>query len=317
MTSSGSEIAICVNPAYDWSFNSLNQSPCVVASYLGGVCNSGLFSVPPLANGSLYLGPTLLNTNACRCSSVFYSLISACSLCQNQDFLKWSSYSTNCTPAYTIWPESIPSGTKVPHWAYLNVAGVDDSFNPTSAEAAGDSPESSAVGQATSSGFFSSDFSTGNPGPTNAADSNSSHSSSKAGPIAGGVVGGVVGLALIAALLFWLLRRRRNKLAPSAMVGVEPKMSDGAPMAYNNNAPIATSPYGYNHTGSTVTATYSGATPAPKLYDPSDPSTFPTATNPGMFSAQQDQQSFVQSHHSGPPQSYNAQPGRYTGAPEI
>ncbi|SJL00489.1 uncharacterized protein ARMOST_03802 [Armillaria ostoyae] len=60
-----------------WSFNSLNQSPCTVAAYLGGVCNSGNFTVTSLSDGQQYGGPTLEQANGCRCSSVFYSLVSA------------------------------------------------------------------------------------------------------------------------------------------------------------------------------------------------------------------------------------------------
>lgn len=49
-----------------------------------------------------------------------------------------------------------------------------------------------------------------NSSPTGDSSDSSSGSKNHAGAIAGGVVGGVVGLALIAALIFFFMRRRRN-----------------------------------------------------------------------------------------------------------
>ncbi|KAF7338140.1 hypothetical protein MVEN_02038800 [Mycena venus] len=46
------------SPAFAWASNSLGQSPCLVAAYLGSVCDNGLFMVPALANDlSSYQGP--------------------------------------------------------------------------------------------------------------------------------------------------------------------------------------------------------------------------------------------------------------------
>ncbi|PBK96957.1 hypothetical protein ARMGADRAFT_721270 [Armillaria gallica] len=109
-----------------WSFNSLNQSPCTVAAYLGGVCNSGNFTVTPLSNGELYSGPTLEQANVCRCSSVFYSLVSACASCQGNIYERWSLFNRNCTDGQNVpvgeFNEDIPEQTAVPHWAYQNVS---------------------------------------------------------------------------------------------------------------------------------------------------------------------------------------------------
>ncbi|KAJ6623490.1 hypothetical protein B0H10DRAFT_796250 [Mycena sp. CBHHK59/15] len=56
---------------FDWTFNSLEQSPCLVAAYLGSVCNN-VFMVPALVNDmSYYQGPTVAQANSCGCSSVF------------------------------------------------------------------------------------------------------------------------------------------------------------------------------------------------------------------------------------------------------
>ncbi|KAJ7940440.1 hypothetical protein B0H13DRAFT_11869 [Mycena leptocephala] len=70
------------SPSFAWSFNSLKQSPCLVAAYLGSVCDQG-----PLADDlSYYQGPTVAQVNPCACSSVFYSLLSACADASLQRF---------------------------------------------------------------------------------------------------------------------------------------------------------------------------------------------------------------------------------------
>ena len=122
--------------------------------------------MPPLSTGLVYLGPTPGAANGCRCSSVFYSLISACASCQSDQFLKCvhlaifntTDQITSNDPSggrrttstvlrciqecallshilhSTVWnflsfPFDIPAGTKVPHWAYLDVVvSLDSNF---------------------------------------------------------------------------------------------------------------------------------------------------------------------------------------------
>ncbi|KAF5380825.1 hypothetical protein D9615_004081 [Tricholomella constricta] len=187
---------------------------------------------------------------------------------------------------------SIPSGTKVPHYAYLNPT-ADDTFNVTTAMEALDAPESTALPQSTGGPGSS----TRRPVPTASA---SSSGSSKAGAIAGGVVGGVVGLALILALLFWWTRRRRSRTAPSSEVNA----------FVPAHSPITSTPMSYN-----AAAPVFPTMPSPKLYDPSDPSTYPsTAATSGVFtsSSQALYPNTTGSTYLGP-----AQSGRYTGAPEL
>ncbi|KAF8228494.1 hypothetical protein L208DRAFT_1403785 [Tricholoma matsutake] len=285
-------IATCTNSTYQWSFNSLGQSPCVVASLLGGVCNQGSFSVPSLQPGLVYVGPPLTATNGCRCSSPFYSLISACALCQSGQFLKWSAYGVNCSTVYTgVFPLPIPPGTRVPHWAYLDVL-ASDQFLPAAAQAAVGGSESTYIPQSTTSSSSASSTST-------STSSSSKSSSSNAGAIAGGVVGGVVGLALLAALFFWWTRRRRAQLAPSTLI--DPTIST---MSFNHTAPLVGSR-------------------SPKLYDPSDPSTFPSSpATSGTYTVQQYPPS-SQSIYSNPNQVQgtlhpNTNQGHYyTGVPEL
>jgi len=242
--------------SFDWAFNSLGQSPCLVAAYLGSVCSAGQFFVPALGPSQFYSGPNVENANDCRCNSVFYSTISACAACQGNEYLKWSSWYTNCSSVFVSeYPEDIPTGTKVPHWAYENVTIGDGAFNTTVAKAETSSPES-----------------TGTPKPTGTAPASPSNSpaasgskpkKSHAGAIAGGVIGGLVGLAIVAGLIFWLIRRRRTPKAPSSLVNTLPGASN--PMSYTSVTPFPT-----------------GAVQAPKLYNPSDPSTFPTT--PSIYS---------------------------------
>lgn len=222
--------------------------------------------------------------------------------------MSWSVYSFNCTVIDILeqpgsFTDVIPSGTKVPHYAYLDVT-VADEFDPVAAKAAGDAPESTGIAipsisfpsisipdLATSTSFG---FPTTVP---HTSGSSSTHKSSNAGAIAGGVIGGLLGLALVAALAFWLSRRNRNKTAPSAMVNT----GYAAP-----GQPMSPPPMSFNTT----------TTGPSRLYDPSDPTTFPTPLAPPSVMTGSDQP-FLQPDYSGNT-NYGAGSGRhYTGAPEI
>jgi hypothetical protein len=123
--------------------NSKGQSPCLVAAYLASVCDDGctqfalkaeavasrnftVFLVPALPNElSSYQGPTVAQANQCGCSSVFYSLLSACAECQSGKILtyaqvslgrlfyllkyraSWSAFKANCNTVYVpMWDSS-------------------------------------------------------------------------------------------------------------------------------------------------------------------------------------------------------------------
>ncbi len=57
-------------------------------------------SVDAVPGGFHYLGPTVAEADECRCSSVTYSLISACGGCQGRNFVNWTTWSTNCSQTY-------------------------------------------------------------------------------------------------------------------------------------------------------------------------------------------------------------------------
>ncbi|EGN97447.1 hypothetical protein SERLA73DRAFT_169774 [Serpula lacrymans var. lacrymans S7.3] len=283
--------------SFGWANNSLNQTPCTVASYLEGVCNGGEWDIPALPPNEHYLAPSLSDANNCQCNSVVYSLISACAACQNQLWVSWDTWSTNCSGYvyFMTYPNNIPQETVVPAWAYLNVTAVGaGTFSINASMQDSSAPASSATSSQSTLGPISN--------PTNIPLSSSKSSSSNTGAIAGGVVGGVVGLAIIVAGAVWFMRRR----ARSADRYLREKPSfDSSPIGQT------ISPYNFNEP-------VQGSTQAlPKVYDPDDPSTFPHSPGPSMTYTTSPSGLLVSSPRS--PLDFQAmrRPGNYTGAPEI
>ncbi|KAM6500399.1 hypothetical protein JOM56_003413 [Amanita muscaria] len=246
-----SSFASCSSdPQYNWMFNSLHQDPCTVAEFVGGACNNGVFRVPPLNSTQEYIGPTAATANECRCSTVFYALLSACAVCQNAQTTTWSFYDGNCSTSYSsVFTKPIPPGTAVPHWAYMNVTAYDG-FVVSVAQSLSDSPESTASSATSTSTLTSS--SSVSPSPT------SSSKSSNAGPIAGGVVGGVFAIALVVIIVLLI---RRRKPAP-------------------NQANLAGQQQSLMTTGDKDYQQYPLPMQKPLLYDPTDPRTFPASPPP-------------------------------------
>ncbi|KAL0946692.1 hypothetical protein HGRIS_012879 [Hohenbuehelia grisea] len=267
---------------YDWADNSRGQSPCVVASYLQGTCVTGAFNIRALPPGSHYSGPSVSGANSCYCSTVLYSLVSACGDCQGRTFIGWIDWSLNCTrPDISKFSNNIPALTAVPSWAYLDVV-TPDTYNPVLAQSEARLQRPESTRSAGSTG-------TGRPAPTG-----DSGSSTNVGAIAGGVVGGVVGLGLIVGLIVWLvLRRRRSQAAPSIQYASAPPHDPDMHQkgVYGSEPSTAGSPF--------------------RPYDPSDPSTFPAT--PGATSTYTDYNDGYR------PNSTVNHPysNRYTGAPEI
>jgi len=241
--------------------------------------------------------------------------MSACGLCQDRTSIAWSVWQTNCTQGVAIktFPNPIPPGTAVPGWAYLDVVGTDE-FDPAVAQQLAQLPESTAeAGSPTAAA------------PPQAAPSGSNTNSgggynapaggkkkSNAGPIAGGVVGGVVVIALIALLVFFLVRRK-NKKRDSAG-GVQPILGSEKPYSppstpFNGYQPAQQYPYDQHQQHADPYGGIVSPVPAasPRLYDPSDPSTYPATAS----QAQLTQQSNWSSHQT------HQRPGAYSGAPEL
>ncbi|KAI9455006.1 hypothetical protein BJY52DRAFT_692433 [Lactarius psammicola] len=228
----------CSDSTYAWSFNSLQQNPCLVTAFLAAVCNNGVFSIPTLLPGRSYTGPSGPdNGDICKCNTVVYNLISACDACQGESWIPYSQWSFNCTTRANpgTFPEPVPSGTRVPHWAY-NDSSINDSWNISAARLAGVSPEVTGTASIV-------------PTSTAAQSTLTSNHSSNTGAIAGGVVGGIIGAILIAGVVVWFsIRRRRARSAPYMDFQGSQKEQPPHPLSEW----------------------------APKFYDPLDPTTYPS-----------------------------------------
>src|SRR5258708_822852 len=86
------------------TYNSLGQNACAVRAFMMATCNGGCepfflrwralmfdifpaYTIDPLSPGDHYLGPSAEAAyNLCKCSTIGYSLISACGACQGADW---------------------------------------------------------------------------------------------------------------------------------------------------------------------------------------------------------------------------------------
>ncbi|KAI0773866.1 hypothetical protein C8Q74DRAFT_1267134 [Fomes fomentarius] len=324
--------AVC-EAGFEWMSNSKGQSPCLISSYLFTPCASAAASwVYPLSPGFHYNTP--LNNSAsaspCRCNTVLFSTIAACATCQGQEdyVIPWSTYARNCSTVYVQkYPEPIPAGTAVPAWAYIDIT-ANNTFDPEAAQALAnqDAPESTAsVKPSSTSGSLAgspSETQSSNGAPQ-AGGNSSSSKSSNIGPIVGGVVGGVVGLIAIGLAIFFFLRYKRNRADHQAPTG--PLDLTGGTGGYTQYAQYPQYPQ-YEEKSPTQEVTQPlVANQSPRLYDPNDPSTFPTAdayagsvpasgyaTDPSLHSAGYGQPG------TGPQSSMATnQNSTYRGAPEL
>ncbi|KAF9013969.1 hypothetical protein BDQ17DRAFT_1341829 [Cyathus striatus] len=233
---------------YSWSLNSLHQTPCLVAAYLESACSTLSFQVNSIPEGTHYTGPSFEDANPCICSSVTYSLVSACGGCQGRNFTDWNTWINNCpSVTFTTFPKPISDGTGVPPWAYLNLTVTNNTFDPIAAK------ENATTAQTTSDVISSSTgtiISASGSAISSASEttqvSNSRHSN--AGAIAGGVVGGLAFIAALAVLILWLLIRRRNSrasyphgLAVDITGSSAPPLMKEAPSTRDGPSPLTTS----------------------------------------------------------------------------
>ncbi|KAF8262483.1 hypothetical protein EI94DRAFT_1788960 [Lactarius quietus] len=195
----------CTNATFAWTFNSIQQSPCLVVENLVHACTN--------------------ESHALRAREV-------------HGYLTLSGSTT------ALAMKLLEPGTRVPKWAYIN-STIVDSWNTSVAQVVGDLPEvigtSSTTPTSTSTATHTTSASSHSTSPSLISNP---HQTSKPGVIAGGVVGGIVGAALIAGVVLWFAFRRRR--AHSDMG--EKKLSPPQPLAERE----------------------------PRLYDPSDPTTFPS-----------------------------------------
>ncbi|KAK0445020.1 uncharacterized protein EV420DRAFT_981383 [Desarmillaria tabescens] len=313
--------ATCTDSAYSWSFNSLKQSPCDIGRALGGVCTTD-FTIQALPSGYHYSGVGAIYTSDCVCNTVYYSLLDVCAACQGGSVSVWNEWDANCTTTYQTFPENIPDGTAVPHYAYqaLLPNGTFD-FASAVTDTGSEATHIASSSASSTSGSTSRSASASGTSAPAATSGSSSSGSSNTGAIVGGVVGGVVGLALIAGLIFFLVRRRRRR-RPAVAATTGPIGGD--------IPPPAPSLVGQNLSGSAYAPT---TTTYDKIYDPNDPSTFPTVQNGLPYGQQQAPGGYPQPYapHSPSSPDSNMTPNRfspaqttspppssaYRGAPEV
>ncbi|KAH9973130.1 hypothetical protein BGW80DRAFT_1560735 [Lactifluus volemus] len=257
--------AICTLASFDWTYNSMDQSPCEVTAALANPCydSSPIPAIPP---GYSYSGPRVNDGITCKCSTVVYSLLSACAACQGGSWISWSNYIQNCSGSDLSRPYvfAIPSGTSVPYWARIDIT-VKGTWDPDESRAVGDTPEAGpgAVINTPSASAILSSSSKATHSPT--ATSSKSGGSSNVGAIAGGIVGGIVVISAIASIFFFLGRRKRRLGSPTAPVfdpTPQPLMDEVRPQS-SEGGPFVTPPLPDSRA------------PAIRIYDPEDPSTFP------------------------------------------
>ncbi|KAH9014364.1 hypothetical protein EDB83DRAFT_274759 [Lactarius deliciosus] len=271
------------NLSWEWTFNTLGQSPCTVAAYMLGTCNDSVFTIDELEPGNSYTGSD--SADDCQCNIVTYNLLSVCDACQGAYWRNWSDYSFDCTSRLSPleFPNPVPPGTRVPQWALLD--STQGNWNVTKAHTVGGTQSSlsycSPSDQLLHPWVLSSVFPEIEPGSfisTPASDReilapsdpplqdlspsplpSESESGSNTGAIAGGIAGGVVGLAAIGSLIFYFLRKRQRSKTPSAMFdGWTPPMNQEHPPQSGDETYVPKKPV------------------APmRLYDPNDPRTFP------------------------------------------
>lgn len=126
--------ARCIDPLWNWSFNSRKQDPCTVALALGDQCYpEGYFGIPAATSGEYYYPP--IESTPCVCNTVYYSLISACAQCQGTgaNVTAWPDWSSNCTNTTNDYPEPIPDDVVVPNWTSLPLSD-DGTVNFTAAK---------------------------------------------------------------------------------------------------------------------------------------------------------------------------------------
>lgn len=150
------------------------------------------------------------------------------------------------------------------------------------------------------------------PSPSSTSSATSSSSSSDTGAIAGGVVGGVVGAALIAAVvIFFVMKKKRSQVPPSAEFAGRPISSAYPSPGYTDVTPFVPQmgqPRLY------VSVVKSLKTWCLTIFqDPSDPSTFPASPPPTTISGSSNNIQSPTLNYS----SHSVHPGYYSGAPEI
>ncbi|KAI0807109.1 hypothetical protein C8Q74DRAFT_35389 [Fomes fomentarius] len=262
---------------FDWMKNSKGQTPCLISAWLNVPCQpQGLNIIGPLQDGTYYTGPRegsdLLQ---CQCNTVLYSTTAACAWCQghtdNLGISNWTQFSVNCQSTMIgSYPQSlILLDTAIPAWAYAPLMGTPGRWDEKAAFAIAQQglPESthSATQTSTSASSTLDSTSSGSSGLTpsqssqsvsgtptaDLSDSGPPKSRGVIGPAVGGTIGGIA-ILLLLGIGVWLYFRRRRGLP-------------------NKSGAVVTSSDRYESEGPHALSE------KVVLYNPDDPSTYPSA----------------------------------------
>ncbi|KIJ28828.1 hypothetical protein M422DRAFT_37206 [Sphaerobolus stellatus SS14] len=301
--------AVCTDATANWTFNQKGVSPCDLAASIDHVCFPSDTAYPWLLNltdqnNNAYGGPIEGFSNKCDCSTVQYALMAACAFCQDGGIDPWGVWSANCSES-DISIASFPldfDGTDIPIWAFVNLTG-DNQWLPSREKLlAGTAPDLTTnpttpialpgATSSTSSATPSSTISKNSPthtGPSSKLEGGKSHK----GAIAGGVLGVIAGLVLLGLGAFFVRRHLLRKRGPRSST-IEPYSPyDIEPFTPPSSASTHQSSYGHSHHRPMTMNTLSNL----RVYDPSDPSTYPSLVLPQRLGASSD----VGSSRSPPP----------------
>ncbi|KAF8339240.1 hypothetical protein F5887DRAFT_475785 [Amanita rubescens] len=221
----------CTDSEFNWTFNSLGQSPCYVAELLTDPCTGLMYSFVPLPST---MSTYTATNDPCFCNTVVYSVLSACAICQNGSYSEWTTYSRFCNKTYFMeYPGHIPSNTSVPSWAYMNVTATAGAFDYNAAyyqAVVATTLSTSFTSTSTSTSLTSTSASTSTSALSTSISPSSRSSKTDARAIIGGAIGCAFGGALILALC-WLYTKRgasRPDLETSPQT-IEHKITDPPP----------------------------------------------------------------------------------------
>ncbi|KAH9976015.1 hypothetical protein BGW80DRAFT_75905 [Lactifluus volemus] len=116
-----------------WTWNSNNQSPCLLAAAMLAACNNGTYHIPSDSRYKFFTPDesSFSGGDGCKCSTTTYSLLAACSQCQKGTWTTWAQYSSGCTNNATAKASRTfpyPTPLNIPLWA-LRVIAEDGSWD--------------------------------------------------------------------------------------------------------------------------------------------------------------------------------------------
>ncbi|THV04367.1 hypothetical protein K435DRAFT_202431 [Dendrothele bispora CBS 962.96] len=210
--------ASCTDSTFASYSNSQGQDPCEVAAKVGQICIPS-YTIPAISPGQTYSAqPAQGNRNACTCTTIYFSLLSLCSACQDVNTMTpWQNFSSGCASVFTEsgFPVTIPSNLAIPDWAFLPL--LANGLVDGNAIIADNKPDRVNNSTSISTPQTSSSVQTQTPAPTPApaaASSSGSNRTRDAAIIAGSVVGGLALLLSVAIVFwyrYWLLKRSQKR----------------------------------------------------------------------------------------------------------